>query len=174
MSTSEFILDGTKINIQCDLNEKMEEIIKRFISKIGKKEDELYFIYGGSLIDSNLTFKDQANEDDKKRNKISILVTKKQDDNDEEESLKKSKYIICPKCKESSRIIVENYKIGFYDCKNDHKISNILINDFENTQSINEAKIICQNCNEVNKSTSHDNIFFFVMNVKKIYANYVD
>ena len=167
MSTSEFILDGTKINIQCDLNEKMEEIIKRFISKIGKKEDELYFIYGGSLIDSNLTFKDQANEDDKKRNKISILVTKKQDDNDEEESLKKSKYIICPKCKESSRIIVENYKIGFYDCKNDHKISNILINDFENTQSINEAKIICQNCNEVNKSTSHDNIFFICNECKK-------
>jgi hypothetical protein len=46
-----------------------------------------------------------------------------------------------------------------------HKFTSI--NDFENTQNINEAKIICQNCNEVNKSTSHDNIFFICNECKK-------
>ena len=96
---------------------------------------------------------------------MSIIVNKKLDE--EEESLKKSEYIICPECKESSRIIVDNYKFGFYDCKNNHKIDNILINDFENTQNINEAKIKCENCNKINKSTLYNNIFFICYDCKK-------
>ena len=55
-----------------------------------------------------------------------------------------------------------------------HKVNDILINDFEQTQNINEAKIICQNCNKINKSTSYNNIFFICLDCKKIYVNYVN
>ena len=54
----------------------------------------------------------------------------------------KSKYIICPECKENARILITGYKIGFDDCKNGHKTNNILINDFDKTQIIDVTKTI--------------------------------
>jgi len=167
MALVEFNFEGRELNIQCTLDEKFKEIIKRFTLKLGEKKEDLYFIYGGGTLKENLTFNEQANENDKERKKISILVNKKIENDLEEESLKKSKYIICPECKECARIIVDNYKIGFYDCKNNHKINNILINNFENSQNINEAKIKCQICNQVNKSSSYQNIFFICLDCKK-------
>ena len=72
------------------------------------------------MVKEDLTFQEQANNTDKEKNKMSILVYSRNDLNKEEEDefLKKSKYIICPKCKESARISVDNYKLGLYDCKN--------------------------------------------------------
>ena len=145
--------------------EKLEEIIKRFIIKAGNKKEELMFMYGGGLVNENLTFIEQVNEIDKKRNKMSILVSK--ENLDEQGTLQKSKYIICPECKESSRILIDNYKIELYNCKNGHKTKDILINDFDKTQNIVETEIICQNCNKVNKSTSYNNIFFICFDCKK-------
>ncbi len=51
---------------------------------------------------------------------MSILVNRNTDidTNHDEECLKKSKYKICPECKESAWIVVENYQIGIYECKN--------------------------------------------------------
>ena len=164
----EFLYGGKKIDIQCKSEEKMEEIINRFLGKAGKTKEQLFFIYGGEIVNENLTLNSQANDNDKKRNKMSILVNNKTEDyTNDEQSLKKSQYIICPECKESSRIKVDNYKIGFYDCKNGHNINDILINDFDQTQNIDEAKIICQNCNKINKSTSYKNIFFLCYDCKK-------
>jgi len=168
MSEVEFKYEGISIIIQCKPEEKFETIIKRFIIKAGKKKDELIFIYGGEFINENLTFIEQANEMDKARNKISILVNKKNEENlDEKDSFKKSNYIICPECKESARILIDNYKIELYNCKKGHKTKDILINDFNKTQNIEETKIICQNCNKVNKSTSYNNIFYICFDCKK-------
>ena len=168
MSEVEFNYEGTTINIQCTHEEKMEEIIKRFASKVGKKEQDLYFLYGGNIIKEDLTFISQVNESDKKRNKMCILVqNKSQDEKDDEESLIKSKYIICPTCKENARILVENYKLEIYQCKNGHKIRDISIRNFEDTQNINEAKIKCQNCFKVKKSTSYNHTFFICFDCKK-------
>ena len=165
---AEFNYEGSIIIIQCNPYEKMDEIIQRFTSKVGKKKEELNFIYGGGMINDNLIFFNQANESDKNRNKMSILVNNKIEDNkDDESDSKKSKYIICPECKEKAYIDINNYKFEIYGCKNDHKKDNILINDFEKTQKINESKIICENCNQVNKSTSYNNIFFICFQCKK-------
>ena len=148
--------------------EKISNIIERLATKLNKKKEDLFFIYNGKMIEDNLTFIEQANENDKKRNKMSILVNKKNESIEEDdESLKKSEYIICPLCKERARINIDNYKLEFYDCKNGHKVNNILINDFEQSQNINEAKIICQNCNKINKGTSYNNIFYICYDCKK-------
>jgi len=169
MTEVEFDYEGRKLIIQCNPEEKMEDILNRFVSKEGKNKEEFYFMYGGSIVKEELTFEKTANKLDKERNKMSILVNRNTDidTNHDEECLKKSKYIICPECKESARIVVENYQIGIYDCKNGHEISNLLINDFEQTQYYDEAKIKCQDCNVVNKSNTYNNIFFLCLNCKK-------
>ena len=71
-----------------------------------------------------------------------------------------SKDIICPKCNENILIIIKDYKINLYNCKNGHKINDILFNEFENTQKIDISKITCINCNKNNKFNSCDNEFF--------------
>ena len=168
MTEIEFIFEGTFIIIQCKSEEKFEEIIKRFIIKAGKKKDELIFIYGGGFIDENLTFNEQANEMDKSRNKMSIIVSKNNEKNlDEQSSFKKSNYLICPKCKESARILINNYKIELYNCKKGHKTNDILINDFDKTQNLEESEKICLNCNKANKNDSFNNKFFICFECKK-------
>ena len=147
MSEIEFIYQGAKINIQSKSDEKIKEFIKKYTTKLGKSKEDLYFLYGGGILNENLTFETQANEEDKKINKMTVYVNDKGDNNEDEEiSLIKSKYIICPQCKESSRILVDNYKLGLYNCKNGHKTDNISINDFEQTQNYDESKIECEIC----------------------------
>ena len=134
MADAEFNYEGTVINIQCTENEIFEDILNKFSTKVGKKKEDLYFIYGGDMLKQNLTFKEHANENDKKRLKMSILVNNREDDEeDENESLNKSKYIICPECKECCKIKINDYKFELYDCKNKHKKENISIDDFEET-----------------------------------------
>jgi predicted DNA-binding ArsR family transcriptional regulator len=77
----------------------------------------MYFSYNGSIVDKNSTFINLANLEDKQRNKISILAN---DDESMEQSnepiLNKSRYIICPTCRENIRIKIQDYKIELYDC----------------------------------------------------------
>ena len=164
MAEIEFNCEGSKISIQCNPEEKIEEIINKFIAKTRKRKSELYFLYGGGILNENLTFNTHINEEDKNRNKMSIIVNNKIDDDENEESLKKSKYIICPKCKESARILVDKYQIEIYECKNGHREKYISINDFEQTQNIDESKIKCEKCQQGNKSTSYNNVFFICLN----------
>ena len=102
-----------------------------------------------------------------------IIVNNKIDNDENEESLKKSKYIIYPKCKESERIFMNKYKIEIYECKNGHKENYISINDCEQTQNIDESKIKCQKCQEGNKSASFNKFFIYALIANKIYVNYV-
>ncbi len=51
-----------------------------------------------------------------------------------------------------------DYKINIYECKNKHKIENILLNEFEETQNIDRTNIICDRCKNNNKSISVNNI----------------
>ena len=53
-----------------------------------------------------------------------------------------------------------DYKVNLFDCKNGHKIENILLDEFEETQKIDLNNIICDICKKNNKSTSYNNIFY--------------
>ena len=144
MSTIEFNFEGNSTIIQCTPDEKITNIIERLANKLDKKNENLYFVYNGGMVKEELTFQELANKSDKESNKMSMLVYARDEQTEEEdESLKKSEYIICPKCKECARISVDNYKLGLYACKNGHKVNDISIKDFEQTQNINEAKIVC-------------------------------
>ena len=156
-----FNYEGINTSIQCNINNKMKDIINKFLVKIDKKEKNmhLYYLYNGNQINNELTFNEQANNYDKNRKKMNIIVT----DNAQGKSDAKkviSKDIICPDCKENILIDIENFKINLHDCKNNHTINKILINRFEETQTINLSKIICEVCKSNNKGNTHNNEFY--------------
>ena len=156
-----FNYEGIDTIIQCNINDKMKEIINRYLIKIRKNENNnnFLFIYGANIINYDLTFIQQANEIDRNRNKMNIIVKLNNDINKEIKEII-SKDIICPECGENILINIKDFKINLYGCKNDHKINNIFINNYENIQKIDLSKIICNECNEKNKSNTYNNEFY--------------
>lgn len=72
----------------------------------------------------------------------------------------KSKEIICPVCDENCKINIKDFKVNLYGCKNNHKIENLLLEEFNNTQFINESKIICDICIKMNKNKAYNGEFY--------------
>ena len=75
-------------------------------------------------------------------------------DINEERNKLTSKFIICPECGENVIIEIKNYKISL-DCKNGHKINDILFNKFEDFQKKASSKIVCNICNNTNMSKDY-------------------
>ena len=169
MSSVDFIFEGKPLTIQCNEKDKMDEIIKKFCEKINKNKDEIYFIYGGNFVKENKSFTEIASSDDIKRKKLSILCNLISDESSKESEirLKKSKYIICPKCQENACINIKDFKIELLDKKNNHVKDNISFSDFEKTQMIDESKIKCNICEKLNKSETYNNSFFICFTCKK-------
>ena len=151
-----FSLNGENNEIEGYNQELMFNIYKRYVMMIGREIENFYFLYNGDLINPERKLKDIC----EKNKKITILVCEFEIDDIQEEILKQSKDIICPICNEICLINFINYKINFNFCKNGHRFSNILFNEFNDLQKINESKIICNKCNEKNKNNTTDNKFY--------------
>ena len=157
----DFSYNGSRTIIQTKKNEKMSEVYKKFKTKIGIDKD-FYYLYDGGILNNDLTISEIAKE----KKGMNIVVQHFDDDEETpKDSIIKSKYIICPKCKENSRLKVKNYKISLFECKNGDSIDNILLNDYNKTQSIDLANIICNNC-KTNKNNTYNNKFFTCFNCK--------
>ena len=155
-----FNYNGNETFLQCNINDKLLDVCKKFSNKISVEINQLYFLYGGLDIDKNLYCYELMNNIDKKRGKMNILVyDKKRSTIINTDSKIKSKEIICPKCYDNCKIKMNNYKITLYGCKNEHVINNILLEEFNETQMIDESKIICSNCNN-NKSNVYNKEFY--------------
>ena len=160
MAEVEFIYNGINTIIQCNLNEKMKDIYNRFKDKVNLKNKNIYYTYNGKVgINEELKFEEIANIEDKTRKKMNIIIFDNIEEIKEKEIIK-SKYIICPECKENIRMNINEYKIDLFKCKNGHNIKNILLNEFEETQNINMTDIICNICKNNNKGISYNNIFY--------------
>ena len=157
MAEVQFIYNGNTINIECNKNEMMKDICKRFINKTNVDNNLIYYLYNGGKVNEELTFEQILNNEN--INKIKILVNLINNEINKNKIIK-SKYIICPKCKENIRIKIEDYKIKLYECKNNHIINNILLEKYEDTQKLDISKIICEICKENNKGNSHNKIFY--------------
>jgi hypothetical protein len=143
MAKVEFNYNGERIIIKCKENEIMKNVCQCFIKKIEENKNNIYFVYNGiegNKFDENLTFEQMINSEDKKENIINLLAFKNEE-GEKIDDIIKSKDIICPKCGESIKIDIKNYKITLFECKNKHRIDNILLDEFENTQNIDNKKI---------------------------------
>jgi len=154
-----FNYKGIETIIQCNLNDKIKDIYKKYEAKNEIDISKLYFLYNGNKINDNLNLNEIINEEDRKRNIINILV------NENNEAIIKeneiiSKEIICPKCKENILIKIDEYKINLFNCKNNHYINKILIKEYENIEKIDISKIICDKCKIKNKSNTYNNEFY--------------
>ena len=159
MAEVEFYYKQDIIKIQCNREDKMKDTIQKFANKISKIHDDLCMLYDGNKINEELTFFEIANIEDKKRNKMKILIYDIEKENPQaNKKLEFSKNIICPKCKEDALLNYNEYKFNLSSCKNEHKIENILLNEFENTQMIDESTIKCESC-EKDKSIIFENKF---------------
>ena len=116
MNQVEFDYNQDKIIIQCNPDEKLKEVIKKFQTKCDDTSSkELFFLCGGKKLDEELTFSEVAKNIDKESDQINVLV--KEVKKEEISSfLKKTKNIICPECKENALIALSEYKISIYDC----------------------------------------------------------
>ena len=162
MAEAIFNFEGIDTKIQCNINDKIEDIINQLLIKIGKSEekDNCYYLYNGEKIKKELTFSEQANELDKNRKKMNIILINKIGGTLPGKNEILSKDIICPDCKENILIDFKNFKINLHDCNNKHNINNILLNSFEEKQKIDLNQIICNNCYKNNKGNSHKNQFY--------------
>jgi len=144
----------------------MKDICYKYANKKGIDINLIYFLYNGMQLDLDLDFDlNQLKED---KNEINILVNEKCKSTEiTDNGIIKSKEIICPTCKEICKIKINNYKIKLYDCKNNHEINNILLDEFDNTQHINELEIICNICNDKNKYKSYEKQFYLCLICKK-------
>ena len=158
MSIVEFTFNGIKTLIQCNSKDTFKNIIQKFIIKIGKNINNLYFLYSGEIIKEELTFNELVNKEDKKRDKMCIIALEAEEDNSPRNNNKKSKYIICPECKENIRLGIYNDKITLYECINNHIFKNLSLKEFGTTQNIDESKIYCGNCS-ITKNKTYKNSF---------------
>jgi len=159
-----FIYKGKNIPIQCTKNEKMKEIFSNFEIKAKIENSSSYYLYNGNKLDNEIKIEEIIGNND--INNINILVNSI--DEMKSNNLLSSKYIICPECKECTRIKMNDYKIKLYGCKNGHNIENLLLEEFENKQKIDISKIICDICKKNNKSNTYNNDFY-KCNTCKIY-----
>ena len=71
-----FTFEGINIKIQCSTDDLMKDICQKYANKIGRNINSLVFLYGGSNLNFQLSFKEQANIIDKERNEMNVLVYK--------------------------------------------------------------------------------------------------
>ena len=163
-----FSFKGINTIIQCNKEDKMKDICNKYANKIGIDINLIYFLYNGIQLNLELTLNQQINNIDRDKNEINILVYEKLKSTIIiDEGIKESKEIICPKCKENCKIKINDYKIKLYDCKNKHEIDNILLDEYNNTQKINEINIICEICNKNNKYKSYNKQFYICLKCNK-------
>ena len=144
-----FIFNEIEIIKENNLDEKMREICNSFSKEIGKKIEDLYFLYYGEEINYKLFLNQLIKEEDKNIKKMNIIVYEKN------KKLKNEiifNEIICPICGESIILNIKEYKIRLYECKNGHTINNILFDEFEKTQK----KIINKNENLNNQKEFYE------------------
>ena len=149
----DFNYKGNNIIIQCNIDDTIKEIIDKLIIKTSINKNSVVFLYSGNIINEELKLSEIIGKE--KKDKVNILVVDSKDNIDNNKIKIKSKYIICPKCEENIKYKMNEYKINLYDCKNRHRMNNILLNEFENTQYIDISKIICDECKEKNKGNTY-------------------
>ena len=160
MNKVEFNYNDIKFIVQCNKEDKMKEVINKFLNKSGKNKKNIFFIYNGQIINEDLIFNKCANSLDRNRNYMNVLVLESQIE--EVSNLIKSNYIICPKCYEDAHISLNNFKINISGCKSEHETKNLQLDEFIKTQYKDISNIKCDKCGSL-RSDANDFKFFLCL-----------
>ena len=154
-----FNYNRREIIIQGHASDCMKDLFKKCCFKLQINYEDVYFTLNGLEINEELKVEELGSTE----GNIRIFVYEKniqniqtEIDNKEQEeksniyknkNLAQSKDVICPTCGELCIIDIDEYKIKLSQCHNGHEKTNILLSDFKNTQTIDESKILCGQCN---------------------------
>ena len=150
-----FIYNQIEYTVECSRNEKMKVIFERFGTKAHTAVENLEFIYGGDIINPELTL-DQVNKTDEE---IKIIVILNDMEKDPEEKKEKSTYIKGVQSDEPA--IVEfstNYEIILDDLKNTKK--KIKPQEYDDTQMVDQYKIKCSCCSKPRAEAFNGQFYF--------------
>ena len=157
-----FIYKDQKTEMNFSKSSLIKDILGSFALKIEKSIEDFNFLYSGEKISINDISKlsDLNNKDET----INISVYSKDESNQKENKIilpanlkfHESNHIICPKCKSMSEIDINNFKISIKNCNNGHTMPYLFMNDFVNTQYIDESNIKCQYCNKTEYELNND------------------
>ena len=168
MSEAVFNFDGRPTNVQCNENDKMIDICKRFCGKVGKEIGNMVFLFQGQKLDLEKTFKDLIPKGSENNHKLTILVNDGLDDKNID-TIVDSKQVICPKCEQKSiRLKIKNYQLTLFGCDNKHSFNGIKTEDYFETQKIDLAKIKCDACKNSTKNDSYNNMFYKCCQCKQL------
>ena len=149
-----FIYLDKKIEMNFDKNDLLKDVLASFALKIEKNIEEFNFLYNNENIPINSIKKLSDYNNKEESLNITVYPEKefKQKTNNiiSPNNLKfhESKLIICPKCKNMSEINIKDFKISLKNCINNHTMSDLFMNDFINTQYVDESNIKCKFCNK--------------------------
>ena len=157
-----FIYQGKNVEMQFRRNDFIKDILGAFALKIEKKIEDFNFLYSGEklLINSVQKLSDLNDKDEI----IKISVYPKNESILVSSNIvipanlkfKESKHIICPKCKSMSEIDINDFKITLKNCNYNHTMSGFFMNDFVNTQYIDESIIKCKYCKKTENELASD------------------
>lgn len=158
MSTIYFNYGGKTMNIQCTEANTIESILSKISNKMTKKIYEFNFFVDLNNFDSNYTLGEMQSHLLNKN----LVIELRDSFEEKREKSEKSKQIICPKCFSLANIKFDNYKIRLYKCKCKikHKLDNILLEEFEETQKIPQDYLhIVNNNKNIFKCEEHNDLF---------------
>ena len=170
MFKAEFSFQGNITIILCKEDESIVEICNKFANKIQTDINKLGFLYSGNKINLEQNLSQIINQYDKERNCISIIVydkeSKSDKDNNNKSKLIKSDFPICRKCLKNANFEIINYIIKLSHCKEKH-ITNMNINEYEESQKLDLAQIKCYMC-KTSKAETYNNIINICNECEKI------
>jgi len=159
-----FNYKGLETVIQCNIYEEMEEVLKKYKSKMEIEIDNVYYLYNGDKINKENKLEEIINNEDRRINKMVILVddlNEKEDNN----NIIETKGIICPECNENVIININEYKL-IMKCNNNHN-NIILLKEYNNiiNNIIDISKMKCKKCNK-NRNYIYNNELYICLNCK--------
>ena len=153
-------INGNKIIIQCNPDDQMKNIYEKFTKKVFIDINSIYFLYSSNKVNYDLTCFQKPNSADKIRNQINVLVYSNENNICPDNLIFKD--IICPKCKETSKLKLNDYKVCLYDCKHKYITNDISLDEHENIQDI--SNIIYDEYKNITISKSFENTFYKCFN----------
>ena len=154
-----FIYKGGSKSFEENMTSKMEEIFRKFSINTKVSLESIIFLYHGDKIKEDSELK--ALISDINQNEIKILVQENNNNEQNENSDKiLSKYPICPECGGIIRIDIKDYKINLFECDKGHELKGLTFQQYVKVQKLDETKIVCDNCKNINKAQTHENKFY--------------
>ena len=143
--------------------EQISSILQSFCHNVGIKRDNFAFLCNGTVLNDQSIIQSLTPNNN---NQIIILVTDIGTSPPTKPVMRQSESIICPICKESIVLSVRDFKVSLFKCKNGHRMDNIPLSKFKETQNIDISKILCGECKS-SKANIYENKMHFCVKCNK-------